>query len=104
MEMQFETNDGKKPVANRPPRALPKCEVARLLELAAQAKPDQMPLRGQAEAANVLRRRGFGVNAISRWLAANGLPVAPSTICKYFKRLDRLDRENQRPARKKTNL
>ena len=85
MKLQHHPNPGEKTSPNGLPR-LGKPEVSRLLKLAAQAEPDQMPLKGQAEAALLLRSRGFGVNQISRWLGANGLPVAPSTVCKFLKK------------------
>ena len=58
-----------------------------MVALAANAeKPDRQcrSLKGQSEAAIILRKRGFGVNEISRFLCQHGAPVSPSSVSKFL--------------------
>ena len=66
---------------------LPPEEVERVVAMAANAeKPDpkRRSLKGQGEAAIILRKRGFGVNEISRFLCQHGAPVSPSSVSKFL--------------------
>jgi hypothetical protein len=82
--------ESKAPRSHPKPRTpIPENQARALVELAAKApKLNRLPLRGQAEAAVILKNRGFGVTDISRFFTEHGLPISASTVCKYFKRLE----------------
>lgn len=53
---------------------------------AAEAFAQASPLKGQADVAVILQKKGFSVRAISRFLSDNGLPVSTTAISNYFRK------------------
>lgn len=58
------------------------------IKVAAEAVAPNAPLKGQAEIAKILRAKGYGIRAISRFLCDHGLPVSTTAITNYFRQED----------------
>ena len=87
--MKTERNHGKLGEENSPRKTSGEEETQKLMALAAEAKSGRRtPLKGQAEVAIILRKRGLGINEISRWLSLHGTPVSAASVCKFFQKTE----------------
>jgi precorrin-6B methylase 1 len=64
---------------------IPKDKLQELIKLAESSDaPIHEALKGQGEAALILKNKGFGVRQIARFLSENGIPISATAVSKFL--------------------